>query len=186
MCINILPFKIPKDSLVYPGSFNPLHEGHIALVKAALDTLKASRRSVQNKEEEKEEGSSHPPVVFEISVTNADKPPLLKHEILKRLSQFTESNPLFKAYGISNFCVCITSEPFFIDKSNIFRGSNFIVGADTLSRLINPKYYDNSEALMISALSIMKDRGYNIVNLNNLFLTFFHFHSQQSNFYMKL
>ena len=171
--MNILPFKIPKDSLVYPGSFNPLHEGHIALVKAALDKLKASRRSLQNEEEDEEEGSSHPPVVFEISVTNADKAPLLKHEILKRLSQFTELNPLFKAYGISNFCVCITSEPFFIDKSNIFRGSNFIVGADTLSRLINPKYYNNSEALMISALSIMKDRGYNLfnINLNILFLT---------------
>jgi hypothetical protein len=83
-----------------------------------------------------------PLVVFEIGALNADKPPLPREEIVRRLSQFdVESNPLLAQYGITNFAVSITSEPLFLEKSYIFKGCHFVVGADTMVRLVNSKYY---------------------------------------------
>ena len=134
---------IPEGSIIYPGSFNPLHEGHLALVKAALEHLEQ-----QYHEQHATESTSTPPafqpplVVFEIGALNADKPPLPQEEIARRLAQFdTETNPLFRAAGVSNFAVSVTSEPLFLQKSYIFKGCHFLVGADTMVRLVNAKYY---------------------------------------------
>lgn len=59
----------PVRGAVLPGSFNPLHEGHLKLADVAAARLGA-------------------PVTFEISVTNVDKPPLPADEIVRRLAQF--------------------------------------------------------------------------------------------------
>src|SRR5262249_4183844 len=47
----------PPPRSVLPGSFNPLHDGHLLLARVAEEMTGA-------------------PVAFEISVTNVDKPPL--------------------------------------------------------------------------------------------------------------
>jgi nicotinic acid mononucleotide adenylyltransferase len=135
---------LPEGSLVYPGSFNPLHEGHVALIIA---TILSRGWSLDPSAE-----NAHPPVVFEISVVNADKPSLGRDEIIRRIKQFTDSNPILKKSGLINYCVCITSVPFFLDKSNIFRECMFVIGADTLSRIINPRYYGNNEFALVDSL----------------------------------
>jgi len=56
---------------VMPGSFNPLHDGHLRLREAASEFLGR-------------------PVVFEISVANVDKPRLTPAVLRQRLQQFTD------------------------------------------------------------------------------------------------
>ena len=138
--------NLPSDSLIYPGSFNPLHAGHVEL---ALASIKSARRDDNNV-----------PLIFEISATNADKPSLEKSEIIRRLQQFCKYNGSILANaGIENYGVCITSEPLFRAKSTIFPHCKFILGVDTLSRLINTKYYGYSGNAMISSFQSMRERG---------------------------
>lgn len=170
LCINdhfvvLEDVPLPKGSLVFPGSFNPLHEGHIALVVAALQKLSKSPSpssalansgyssgSESDSDVSQADGSHDDwkriPVVFEIAAINADKPPLPSDEIVRRMMQFDPLlNPLLKAVGLTNIAVCVTSEPFFLQKSKLFSGCNFLIGSDTMSRIINSKYYgDNASA----------------------------------------
>ena len=141
--------KIPNDCLVFPGSFNPLHEGHVGLVVAALQKMsRESRESGTNR------GNNHNkaiPVIFEIAMINADKPPLPKEEIIRRIQQFDPyTNPVLKAAGLTNIAVAITTEPLFLGKTKLFRSSTFLIGSDTLTRLINPKYYGPPLPAMMS------------------------------------
>lgn len=55
------------NNLYLPGSFNPIHEGHYALLKAAK--LKSGRKGI-----------------FELSVTNFDKGTIPEDELRKRLA----------------------------------------------------------------------------------------------------
>jgi nicotinic acid mononucleotide adenylyltransferase len=57
------------DRLVFPGSFDPLHDGHRAMARLA-------------------EEIAEQPAEFELSITNVDKPPLDYHEIQTRSAQF--------------------------------------------------------------------------------------------------
>jgi hypothetical protein len=152
--LSLADARIPAGSIIYPGSFNPLHEGHLALVRAAIAKMEGEflaqaatrKRSVSDLALEstgQEVRTFRPPlVVFEIGALNADKPPLPREEIIRRLAQFdAENNPLLAQYGITNFAVSITSEPLFLEKSYIFKGCNFVIGADTMVRLVNSKYY---------------------------------------------
>lgn len=133
--------RLPAGSFVYPGSFNPLHSGHCELVAAAM-------RSVGT-----ESTTAHPAgvSVFEIAAVNADKPSLSREVLLQRIAQFHPTHPIGKTLqtsGINNYCICVTSKPFFVDKSDFFPGCRFVIGADTAVRLIDSKYYvDKSDAL---------------------------------------
>lgn len=156
--------KLPKGSLVFPGSFNPLHVGHVALVVAALRKLSASRVTHHN-DNLTSSGSpsssqkSAPflsasdswkniPVVFEIAAINADKPPIPRDEIIRRVVQFDPFfNEALLAAGLTNVAVCVTSEPLFLQKSKLFRDCNFLIGSDTMARIINPKYYYSEPAI---------------------------------------
>lgn len=79
--------RLPAGSIVLSGSFNPLHDGHVGMVSAAL------------KQQGWDGHSAHPPVVFEIAIVNADKPPLSREEVEARVEQFHPSNPIFKRHG---------------------------------------------------------------------------------------
>lgn len=143
---NSEPFRmlpmidLPKGSIIVPGSFNPLHEGHLTMVAAALKRI----LGVDNLNDCKDR---HPIVLFELAVKNADKPPLAKEEILKRVNQFFMDSPttqVARDLGLWNFGVVLTMEPFFVDKASLFPDSHFVIGADTFIRLLNPKYYGSS------------------------------------------
>jgi hypothetical protein len=96
---------LPVDCLIVPGSFNPPHVGHMTLARAAVRAIRRKRQSELEQRNAKlasspfciEDKIQHslarddvasPPVIFEMSVTNADKPPMEVNEVVKRLNYF--------------------------------------------------------------------------------------------------
>ncbi|MCH9009571.1 MAG: hypothetical protein IIC21_02965 [Chloroflexi bacterium] len=114
---------------VLPGSFNPLHQGHELLADAASDIIGAD-------------------VAYELSVTNVDKPPLEEAEVRRRVAQFVGKRPLV-----------LTSAPVFYEKARVLRDCTFVLGWDTATRLVDPKYYGGSQARMLMALEEMGRLG---------------------------
>src|SRR6202023_1226218 len=87
-------------------------------------------------------------LAFEISVTNVDKPPLAGETVRRRLAQFAWKSP-----------VELTRAPTFAEKSRLFPGTTFVVGADTAERLVAPKYYGDDEVRMHVALEEIANSG---------------------------
>jgi len=115
--------------VLFPGSFNPMHEGHVLLARVAQELRQQ-------------------PLAFEISVTNVDKPPLASETVRHRLTQFAWKSP-----------VELTRAPTFVEKSRLFPGTTFVVGADTAERLFVPKYYGDDEVQMHAALEEIANSG---------------------------
>ncbi len=119
-----------RNGALLSGSFDPLHVGHRELATVASETLSM-------------------PVTLEMSIANVDKPPLSAPVIRERLEQFA---------GI--YDVVLTKAPTFAEKAQVLPGSCFIIGYDTMKRLIDPAYYGDDPQRMTKALSsIAKSRG---------------------------
>ena len=119
----------PLPVVLLPGSFNPLHSGHVLLARVAEELRQQ-------------------PVTFEISVTNVDKPPLTGETVRHRLAQFAWKSP-----------VELTRAPTFVEKSRLFPRTTFVIGADTAERLVAPKYYGDDEVRMHVALEEIANSG---------------------------
>ena len=113
----------PLDAPLLPGSFNPFHRGHEGMADAAREILGTE-------------------VVYELSVTNVDKPPLSKQEITQRLSQFK-----------GKARVVLNRAETYQKKARLFPGCTFVIGWDTAIRLVAPRYYGGEDALMFTALA---------------------------------
>lgn len=119
-----------KTRAIYPGSFQPLHAGHLKIVHWA-----------------EENGYD---VMFEVSRVRYDKPDYSFEELHNIVKQFKllgrpyrvskDASYLQKAMSISNIA--------------LKHGETFVmlVGYDTAERICDPKYYHDSEAEMIRVL----------------------------------
>ncbi len=86
-------------------------------------------------------------VEFELSIENVDKLPLDYIDIEKRVAQ------------IKNLPMWLTRAPTFVDKARLFPGSVFIVGADTITRIGDAKYYGNDPAAAEAAIESIAQAG---------------------------
>ena len=239
---------LPPDPLIFPGSYNPPHIGHVALAQAAVKTMmrkraeerknKAMRSSVATEDivsswgklsstvSDRSEGKmptlaplssfieasthgsvweaadhegddesqwSQPTVLFEMSLTNADKPPMEVSEATRRINMFDccldaggagESMP--DVSMPDDWGILLTSAPLFVQKVGILgqyvapssasvpfldesgaakarRKMTFIIGTDTMVRIINPKYYGDSIDGMLAAVREMGEAGVHFV-----------------------
>jgi hypothetical protein len=123
-----------RPSVLIPGSFNPLHEGHLQLAAAVGQIAQCDR--------------AYSAPAFELSVTNVDKPPLSNEEVRRRVEQLAWKAPVW-----------VTRAPTFLEKATVFPGVIFAVGVDTAARIVDPRYYGNSEAAMAEALAGFRDKG---------------------------
>jgi nicotinamide mononucleotide (NMN) deamidase PncC len=114
---------------IFPGSFAPFHEGHEKIVALAREL--AGR-----------------PVVLEISLANADKPPLDFLTLQERLQRIPHHHS-----------VVITRSPTFVEKAEIFPGAIFLVGADTLLRIADARFYGGNPAAMLQAVARIAGQG---------------------------
>ncbi|MDB4786412.1 hypothetical protein OAK47_02675 [Planctomycetaceae bacterium] len=99
---------------ILSGSFNPLHSGHRKMRKAAAEILGAQ-------------------VVYEMTLRNADKPPLDYLSLSARAGQFSPGELL------------LTTVPTFSEKADLLSQSTFIIGWDTALRVLDQRFYAAGE-----------------------------------------
>jgi hypothetical protein len=118
-----------RPNLIFPGSFNPLHGGHLTLAELATQRFAL-------------------PVAFEISVANVDKPDLSHDDVRRRLEQFRGIGPVF-----------VTRAARIEEKAALFPGCTFVVGADTAARIVHLRYYDDNPAKLARSLDAIRALG---------------------------
>ncbi|MYC25324.1 MAG: hypothetical protein F4X56_05330 [Gammaproteobacteria bacterium] len=108
-----------RTKAYFPGAFNPLHAGHRRMHALAEEILCCE-------------------VQYELSVKNVDKFPVDYFDLNERINQFATHE------------VVLTNLPHFFQKAKHLcknEAVSFVVGVDTLARIIEPKYYDAGKQL---------------------------------------
>jgi len=123
------PVSLRSPRVVFPGAFHPIHVGHRRMAEIAEQRLGQ-------------------PVEFEISILNVDKPPLDFLEVQRRSGQFSADQTLW-----------LTRAATFEEKSRLFAGATFVVGADTLRRIADPRYFGGDATACQRAIEQIAARG---------------------------
>lgn len=105
-----------RPTILFPGAFNPLHQGHRKMARIAIERLGGE-------------------LAYEISLANVDKPTLDFIEIQRRITGVQQQD--------SGKGILLTTAPTFREKAELVPGTTFVVGVDTLVRIVDPQYYGN-------------------------------------------
>ena len=124
-----------QPQAIFPGAFNPLHAGHRRIAGLAAKRLGQA-------------------VAYELSITNVDKPPLDFVEIDERVHGLLGENA-----SDAPTTLLLTDAPTFRAKAALFPGCTFVVGADTIARIADPKYYRGERGSFDAAIKQIADRG---------------------------
>ncbi|CAJ1410120.1 unnamed protein product [Effrenium voratum] len=107
--------EVPEGTMLLPGSFNPVHEGHEEMARRAAEMLGRSRSNV----------------LLELCVVNADKGAIDVETLCSRLE---------KAVARGNR-ILASRATLFQHKADVFPGCVFVVGYDSYRRILDAKYY---------------------------------------------
>lgn len=136
--VNKMDYPLPKTPLIFPGAFNPPHEGHKKIAQIAA----------------KKTGMTP---IYEISITNVDKPNVDFLEMEKRQQYLRECELIF------------TRAATFSEKSACFPGAVFIVGIDTICRIAEARYYQNDETRRDLAIKNLAEKGHRFLVFGRLY-----------------
>lgn len=100
--------------IMFPGSFSPIHEGHLEMIRIAERRMEME-------------------VALELSMRNIEKPPIDFISLEDRLRDIDAKSP--------GRAVWVTQAPTYAEKARLFPGSTYIIGADTLKRIADLKHY---------------------------------------------
>jgi len=126
-----------QPQAIFPGSFNPLHTGHRHIVTIAAKRLAC-------------------PVAYELSITNVEKPPLDFMEIEERVRGLRSETA---SESLDSETLVLTDAPTFRAKAVLFPGCTFVVGADTIARIADPKYYSGEAGSFGAAIKLIAEQG---------------------------
>ena len=122
----------PRLAAVLAGAFNPPHDGHFHMAELAEQRLGQ-------------------PVAWELSVANVDKPPLDFLGVRRLIQALRARDP--------QRLIALTHAPTFREKARLFPGAAFVVGADTIARIADLRYYDGEAARRDAAIEQIAERG---------------------------
>ena len=168
---SVYPGECVEVPLLFAGSFNPMHYGHTQLAKAAMDKIKKQphmlpsyvadyllslyrlpdlQESTLTNSELDCNFSVKSTVTYEISLHRVEKNSLESLDsVLTRLSPFLNSS----------YRLVLTKTPYFHEKARLFPHHGFIIGFDTLERLLDLKYYNNCKNHWKEAMLAIKNNG---------------------------
>ncbi|MFK7770149.1 MAG: hypothetical protein AB8B55_23265 [Mariniblastus sp.] len=105
-----------ETKCIFPGSFNPIHDAHVEMANQASQILSL-------------------PVWQEISIENVEKTSLRWPDVQDRISQ------RFDHAGSAG--LILSKAATFEEKAELFGQTIFVVGADTINRVNEIRFYEN-------------------------------------------
>ena len=105
--------------IIVPGSFNPLHDGHLGILRYLQKYRYSSR------------------IYLDLSIKNFEKPPIDYCSLSSRIGQIEAATA-----GLIDGIV-VTSAATFEEKLKIYRWPTFAIGVDTFNRIPNPDSFKN-------------------------------------------
>jgi len=108
----------PKKTVFFPGAYNPLHRGHTESAEACMCKLQIGTQGLADRK-----------LVYSTTVNPVHKASLTPAEMLQRAVMMRGKD-----------FVLTENDPLYVDKARKFPGAWFVMGADSMDRMLDPKW----------------------------------------------